>query len=140
MERQRTCNHGTKPQEEVDIGGDLSQGFLDVQAIARYLGIRLSTVYSLVEEKKVPHYRIGRQIRFRRSEVDEWMEGQREPSVDIKIEARRVVGSLQRRSGADVDRIMKKAIEDTKKKGYTVSQKKPGGIKGLETEVKHGLV
>jgi excisionase family DNA binding protein len=119
---------------------DLSSGFLNVRTIARYLRLQPSTVYSLVEEKKVPHYRIGRQIRFRRSEVDEWMEGQREAAVDIKIEDRRVVGSLQRRPGADVDRIMKKAIEDTKKKGYTVSQEKSGGIKGLETEVKHGLV
>jgi hypothetical protein len=94
----------------------------------------------MVEEKKVPHYRIGRQIRFRRSEVDEWMEGQREAAVDIKIEARRVVASFQRRPGADVDRIVKKAIDEAGKKGYTSSHGKPDHDKGLRKEVEDGTV
>lgn len=138
MERQRTNNHGSEPQEERNNERDLSQAFLDVQAIARYLGIKPSSIYSMVEEKKVPHYRIGRQIRFKKSEIDEWMAGQREAVVDVKMETKKVIRSLQRRPGAAVDWIVKKAIDEAGKKGYTSSHGKPDHDKGLRKEVEHG--
>jgi excisionase family DNA binding protein len=115
-------------------------GFLKIQDIANYLGIKTSTLYSMVEEKKVPHYRIGRLIRFKKSEIDEWMGEQKEGVVDVKMEAKKVIRSIEKRSDLDLDRIMKKAIEQSKKKGYNFPQEKPGGIEGLETEVNHGLV
>ena len=114
--------------------------FLDVQTIADYLGIKASTLYSMVEGKKLPHYKVGRLIRFKRSEIDEWMAGQREAVVDVKMEAKRVLRSIEKNSGLDVDRIMKKAVEQSKKKRYNFSQEKPGRIKGLGTEVEHGTL
>jgi len=45
---------------------------VDVKAAARFLGVSPSLVYAYVERKQIPHYRMGRSIRFRLSELDAW--------------------------------------------------------------------
>lgn len=115
-------------------------GFLKIQEIAGYLGIKVSTIYSLVERKGIPHYKVGRLVRFKKFEIDEWMAGQKEPVVDVKVEARRVIRSLQRRPNLDVDRIVKKAIDGARRKGYTSRYGKPDQIKGLRKEVQNGTL
>jgi excisionase family DNA binding protein len=46
---------------------------VDVKTAARFLGISPSLVYSYVERKQIPHFRMmGRTIRFRLSELDPW--------------------------------------------------------------------
>jgi excisionase family DNA binding protein len=48
---------------------------LDVKAAARFLGVSPSLVYSYVERKQIPHFRMmGRAIRFRLSELEVWRE------------------------------------------------------------------
>ena len=113
--------------------GSLSS-FLIVKEVSEYLALKASTVYSLVEEKKIPHYRIGRQIRFKKSDVDEWMEKQREEVVDVKVEARRVTRSLQRGPNLDVDRIVKKTIDDVRGRRYTSGNGKPDQVSDLRKE------
>ena len=113
---------------------------MGVREVAHYLRVRPSTIYSMAGNRRVPFYRLGRQLRFRKFEIDQWAQGLKQPVIDVKMEASKFIRSAQRRPIIDVNRVVKKAIEDTKKKGYTVSQEKSGGIKGLETEVKHGLV
>jgi excisionase family DNA binding protein len=114
--------------------------FLNVKEVSAYLALRTSTVYTMVEEKKIPHYRIGRQIRFKKSEIDEWMEEQKEPVIDARVEARKVISSLQRRPNLDVDRIVKKAIDEAEKRGYTSHYGKPDKNRGLRKEVEDGTL
>ena len=45
---------------------------IDVKTAAHFLGVSASLVYAWVERKQIPHYRMGRSIRFRVSELDEW--------------------------------------------------------------------
>jgi excisionase family DNA binding protein len=48
---------------------------VDVKAAARFLGVSPSLVYSYVERKQIPHFRMmGRAIRFRLSELEMWRE------------------------------------------------------------------
>lgn len=48
---------------------------VNVKAAARFLGVSPSLVYSYVERKQIPHYRMmGRAIRFRLSELAAWRE------------------------------------------------------------------
>jgi excisionase family DNA binding protein len=48
---------------------------VDVKAAARFLGVSPSLVYSYVERKQIPHFRMmGRAIRFRLSELEVWRE------------------------------------------------------------------
>jgi excisionase family DNA binding protein len=46
---------------------------VDVRTAARFLGVSPSLVYSYVERKQIPHYRMmGRTIRFKLSELEKW--------------------------------------------------------------------
>ncbi len=42
---------------------------VDVKAAARFIGVSTSLVYAYVERKQILHYRHGRAIRFRLSEL-----------------------------------------------------------------------
>jgi len=41
--------------------------------IADYLNCSVSTVRRLAGAAKIPHYRLGKLLRFRRTEVDSWL-------------------------------------------------------------------
>jgi excisionase family DNA binding protein len=46
---------------------------VDVKTAARFLGVSPSLVYSYVERRQIPHFRImGRAIRFSISELEKW--------------------------------------------------------------------
>ncbi len=46
---------------------------VDVKTAARFLGVSPSLVYAWVQRKQIPHFRMmGRSIRFRVSELEEW--------------------------------------------------------------------
>ncbi len=45
---------------------------VDVKGAAQFLGVSPSLVYAYVERKQIPHYRIGRCIRFSLLELDAW--------------------------------------------------------------------
>lgn len=127
-------------QQKEDYGEPLSLSFLDVREVARYLKVKPSTIYSMAGNRKIPFYRIGRQLRFRKFEIDQWAERLKQPVIDTGVEARKVLQSIEKKSDLDINRITTKAVEDTKKKGYTSLQEKPGRIKGLREEVKYGAI
>ena len=45
--------------------------------VAEYLGMAERTIYQYVQEGKIPAFKIGTSWRFRRSEIDGWLESQR---------------------------------------------------------------
>ena len=122
-----------KKQETTDLG------FWSIQDLSRYIGIKSSTLYALVEEQRIPHYRVGKLIRFKRSEIDEWMEGNRKECVGPEKAARKALGAVQKPK-IDIDRIVRKAIAGTKGRGYTTRHGKPDQVKGLGREVKNGTL
>ena len=46
---------------------------VSVKTAARFLGVSASLVYAWVERKQIPHYRLGRAIRFKLSELEAWL-------------------------------------------------------------------
>jgi len=48
---------------------DQAPVLITVEDLARHLGISTMSVYRLVEAGRLPHYRAGRQIRFRLEEA-----------------------------------------------------------------------
>lgn len=48
--------------------------WMSVDDIAAYLGIRRGTVYKWVERLGLPARKVGRLLKFRRAEVDAWVE------------------------------------------------------------------
>jgi excisionase family DNA binding protein len=53
------------------------EGFLTTEEVLGYLQVNLRTVYRLIDAGKLPAVRVGRQWRFRRSDIDAWLDSQR---------------------------------------------------------------
>jgi excisionase family DNA binding protein len=46
---------------------------LTVKEVATVMQVKPSWIYDMVEEKKMPVVRLGRQLRFRRGDLDNWL-------------------------------------------------------------------
>ena len=57
--------------------------FLSINDLSKYLGIKPKTLYSWVAKGILPHYRIGGLIRFKKKDIDQWVEACRRNGVDI---------------------------------------------------------
>ncbi len=86
---------------------------LTVNDLASCLSVRKSTVYSLVESGKIPHYRIGHQIRFSSSEISAWLETRKRNKIDPPHERRSNLGPA-REYRRDVDALVERAIAEVK--------------------------
>ena len=113
--------------------------FSTIKEISDYLNLKPSTIYSMVAAKRIPHFRVGRLVRFKKSEIDLWMEGNRKKCIDISGAARKVLKAA-RAPARDINRVVKKAIEESKRIDYTASYGKPDQVKGLGKEVPDGTV
>jgi len=47
---------------------------LRTDEVAQYLKVKLPRVYELVAARKLKAYRVGRQLRFRRRDIEEFLE------------------------------------------------------------------
>lgn len=47
--------------------------WLSVEEIAKHLGVSKETIYRWVEKGKIPSHKVGRQWKFKISEVDQWV-------------------------------------------------------------------
>jgi len=50
--------------------------FLTTEEVLEYLQINLRTVYRLIKAGRIPAVRVGRQWRFRKADIDLWLESQ----------------------------------------------------------------
>ena len=57
---------------------------METDDVAHYLNVHRKTVINLVERGELRGYRVGRNWRFRKSDVDEYLERQREPKPDYR--------------------------------------------------------
>jgi excisionase family DNA binding protein len=80
--------------------------FLTTEEVLAYLQVNLRTVYRLIKAGKIPAVRVGRQWRFRKRDIDAWLDTQRtrggtrtDPSVPPR-------SSPQPRSAAERPRIL----------------------------------
>lgn len=51
-------------------------GLMRIEEAAEYLGFAKQTLRNWVSDGRIPYVKIGRSVRFRRSELDEWVEEQ----------------------------------------------------------------
>ena len=68
-----------KSMIELTIGPStmIDEGFLTTEEVLDYLQVNLRTVYRLIKAGKIPAVRVGRQWRFRKRDIDAWLESQR---------------------------------------------------------------
>lgn len=66
-----------KPQLET-----IKRSTLTASEVAEYLGVSIDTIYALVREKKIVHFRIGRRVLFKKDAVERWIQERMERSVE----------------------------------------------------------
>lgn len=54
----------------------IDETFLTTEEVLEYLQVNLRTVYRLIKAGKIPAVRVGRQWRFRKSDIDSWLDSQ----------------------------------------------------------------
>jgi excisionase family DNA binding protein len=63
--------------------GHMNSEFLTAEEVAEYLRLPLSTVYKLVQDKRLPGFKVGKHWRFRKDAIQNWIkdqESKNEPS------------------------------------------------------------
>ena len=57
---------------------------LNVKQVADYLQLKESTIYSWAQDGKIPAIKIGRTWRFRRKDLDAWLERHLQGDTDFE--------------------------------------------------------
>lgn len=63
----------------------LEKKTLTVQETADYLGVHQDTIYTMVKQKQIPHFRIRRRIFFSVETIDAWIRHQEERIINQAI-------------------------------------------------------
>ena len=53
-----------------------------LEEIAQHLGVSKDTIRAWIKKNSIPYYKIGRQYKFKKSEVDSWVESGQSANVD----------------------------------------------------------
>lgn len=61
--------------------------FLTTEEVLEYLQVNLRTVYRLIKAGKIPAVRVGRQWRFRKRDIDAWLDSQRSRTAEPPVAA-----------------------------------------------------
>ena len=81
----------------------MDETFLTTEEVLAYLQVNLRTVYRLIKAGKTPAVRVGRQWRFRKRDIDAWLDSQR-PRGGAMVAP--VLPAAAARKVSDRDRIL----------------------------------
>ena len=71
---------------------------INIQEAAALLNLAVNTMYEKTSEKLIPHYKHGKKIMFKKSELLAWVESRRVPTVhEIRKEAASIASLRGRR-------------------------------------------
>jgi excisionase family DNA binding protein len=55
--------------------------WLTLEQIAKYLQMSTSSIYKMAQTGKIPAYKVGRQWRFKKEDIDKWVEKHRKTTI-----------------------------------------------------------
>jgi excisionase family DNA binding protein len=62
----------------------VNENLMSVETVADYLGVPMATVYAWNSRGLGPkRYRLGRHVRYRRADVDSWVDAQVAPTAPV---------------------------------------------------------
>ncbi len=105
--------------------------FLAVNELSQYLGIKKSSLYSMVEKREIPFYKIGRLVRFKKADIDAWVAGLKFEAISPQQEARKIIN----RAMPEIGPIVKKNLALARSLVYTPKYGRPDEVKDLGKEV-----
>jgi len=57
------------------------ESILGVKELAQYIGVSVQWVYERVQLKEIPYIKAGKLLRFRKSDIDTWLDGLKIPPM-----------------------------------------------------------
>jgi len=113
---------------------------LTISEVAVYLNMKVKTIYAKVEAGEIPHYHIGRLVRFRLAEIDAWLADCRSnnqpASEQHKPRNRRRKSS--KHSMDHFSKMITKTIDEETERYYSANNGKSDRITGPKQEVQNG--
>jgi len=97
-----------------------------VKEVSDLLMVKISTVYSWVHNGSIPFHKLNGLVRFDLDEIEAWIRSSKPVAASLAL--------VPTVTGPGLDRIIKKAIDSVKGKGYNPSNGKPGQMQGLRKE------
>lgn len=96
-----------------------------IKEVSGFLKVKESTLYSWVNSGSIPSYKLNGLLRFDMEEIEEWISRSRI--------SKNVSGKIIKKASRnlDIDRLVKKAIDDITGSGYNSANGKPGQGQGL---------
>jgi len=58
------------------------ESLLNIKEVAEYLQVETATLYHWSKQGKIPAMKVGALWRYRQSDIDEWLEGQKTRPID----------------------------------------------------------
>lgn len=116
----------------------IDDGFWDITDLSAYLKIKIKTLYAMISD--IPHYRVGKLIRFKKDEIDSWMQNKKEKTFDEINEAIASQSKPQNKGITPVDKMIRKAIDQSKREVYNPTHGKSDRIEGLIKEKNDGSI
>jgi excisionase family DNA binding protein len=118
---------------------DGQERYLTINEVSQYLNVKPSTLYLWAKSGKMPHYRLNRMVRFRKADIDTWMESHRSESIE---KSKKVSGFLKvmNKPRMNIDSLVKKSIDEVKGNRYTPSHRETRPIRDLRKEVSDGTL
>jgi len=107
----------------------MQQPFIDIKSLAECLSVKESTVYAWVRSGDIPHYKLGRLIRFKVADIELWM-----ASKHSCAPKKAIAPKPKKMPASDIDLIIRRAIDEKNGLGYTPSIGKSDRPKGLRKE------
>src|SRR5262245_29339862 len=84
----------------------IDETFLTTEEVLEYLQVNLRTVYRLIKAGKIPAVRVGRQWRFRKRDIDAWLDSQRPRGGAARTPATSVAPAARPATGATRPRVL----------------------------------
>ena len=114
----------------------IANGFWDIEDLSPYMKVKIKTLYAMIPD--IPHYRIGKLIRFKKAEIDSWLESKRENVQDVKLPREKRKKSES--ANNYIDKIIRKTIDQTKQEDYNLDHGKSDRIEGPRKEINNGSI
>ena len=116
----------------------IDNGYWDIKDLSGYLKVKTKTLYAMISY--IPHYHVGKLIRFKKQEIDSWMEGNRTKALGQNNKSESHKGRQSGKGSADIDRLIRKSIDQSKQETYNHDHGKSDRIEGPTKEANHGSV
>jgi excisionase family DNA binding protein len=74
----------------------MEKAFWTVGDVSKYLSVKPSTIYMWAKTGQIPHFKLNKALRFRKTEIDAWMESHRGNDIVAKEKPRRSLMKVSR--------------------------------------------